>query len=280
MANLIDGKALAAKIRNEIAKDVEALKARNINPGLAVVLVGNDPASSLYVSSKKKACAKAGIESFSYELPASASEKELLDLIGKLNSNGKIHGILVQLPLPDHMDESRIINAISPEKDVDGFHPVSVGRLVLGEPGFRSCTPAGIMELIDSTEIDIKGKRAVIVGRSNIVGKPLAFMLLERHATVTICHSKTADLKGEVRNADILIAAIGRARFIGGDWIKPGAMVIDVGINRLDDGRIVGDVDFDSAKDVAGAITPVPKGVGPMTITMLLKNTVLSAQRS
>ncbi len=280
MTNLIDGKALAAKIRTEIAKDVDALKARDVTPGLAVVLVGSDPASSVYVSSKKKACAKAGIESFSYELPASASEKELVELIEKLNSNRRIHGILVQLPLPDHIDESRIINAISPEKDVDGFHPISVGRLVLGEPGFRSCTPAGIMELIDSTGIEIKGKRAVIVGRSNIVGKPVAFMLLERHATVTICHSRTADLKGEVKNADILIAAIGRANFVGGDWIKPGAIVIDVGINRLDDGRIVGDVDFDSAKDVAGAITPVPGGVGPMTITMLLKNTVISAQRS
>jgi len=274
MAEIIDGKKVALEIRADLAREVESLKAKGITPGLAVVVVGKDPASEVYVRNKKTACKKAGIESFPHELPEDAKEDELLSLIDDLNGDPKVHGILVQLPLPDHIDESRIINRILPEKDVDGFHPASLGKLLLGEPGFRACTPSGIMALIDSTGIDPKGKRAVIVGRSNIVGKPLAFMLLERHATVTICHSRTADLPGEIKNADILIAAMGRPRFIQGSWIKHGAVVIDVGINRTSDGKIVGDVDYEGASKRASFITPVPGGVGPMTIAMLLKNTI------
>lgn len=280
MATLIDGKQLALKIRDDLAREVEGLKADGVTPGLAVVLVGHDPASQIYVRNKKSACSKAGIVSFSHELPEDISEADLLSLIDTLNADSAVHGILVQLPLPSHIDESRIINRISPEKDVDGFHPVSVGRLLLGEPGFRPCTPSGIMALIDSTGTELKGKRAVIVGRSNIVGKPLAFMLLERHATVTICHSRTVNLEGEVADADVVIAAIGRPEFIKGSWIKRGSIIIDVGINRTPDGKIVGDVEFEAALKVASAITPVPGGVGPMTIAMLLKNTVEAARQT
>ena len=279
MTNIIDGKKLAADIREDLAGEVTKLKGNGITPGLAVVLVGQNQASEIYVKMKKKACKKAGIESYSHELPTDIQQDNLLSLIDDLNNDPKVHGILVQLPLPDHLDESMVINHIDPEKDVDGFHPVSIGKLLLGEKCFKSCTPAGIMALIDSTGIDPKGKRAVVVGRSNIVGKPVSFMLLERHATLTICHSRTEDLPGEIKNADILIAAIGRPNFIQGNWVKRGAVVIDVGINRTSDGKLVGDVEFDEAKDRAAFITPVPGGVGPMTIAMLLKNTVEATKK-
>ncbi|MBT3181875.1 MAG: bifunctional methylenetetrahydrofolate dehydrogenase/methenyltetrahydrofolate cyclohydrolase FolD [Deltaproteobacteria bacterium] len=278
MTNIIDGKKVALKIRDELALEVSKLRENGITPGLAVVLVGTNPASEVYVRMKKKACQKAGIESYSHELPSNIQQDKLLSLIDNLNNDPKVHGILVQLPLSKHLNESIVINHILPEKDVDGFHPISIGKLLLGEKCFRPCTPAGIMELIDSIGIDPKGKQAVVVGRSNIVGKPVSFMLLERHATLTICHSRTKDLPAEVKRADILIAAIGKANFIKGDWIKEGAVVIDVGMNRTSDGKLVGDVEFETAKDRAGAITPVPGGVGPMTIAMLLKNTVEAAK--
>lgn len=282
--NIIDGKKIAERIRGELKAE---LTKSGVKPGLAVVLVGENPASKVYVGNKKKACAEVGIESFDHQLAESTSESEILKLIKKLNADKKVHGILVQLPLPKHINEAVIICAIAPEKDVDGFHPVNMGKLLIGRgqspsPTCRGgpqwspmpCTPLGIMELIDSTGVEIKGKQAVVVGRSNIVGKPVALMLLERHATVTICHSRTAELPQVVKSADILVAAIGKPRFIKGDWVKKGAVVIDVGINRLADGKMCGDVDFEPAKDVAGWITPVPGGVGPMTIAMLLKNTL------
>ncbi len=279
MAQIIDGKALSRSIRNNLKDEVTTLSESGIVPGLAVVLVGEDPASQVYVRSKKKACARAGIASFSHDLPADISEGKLLRLIDELNADDAIHGILVQLPLPDQIDEKRVIEAISPAKDVDGFHPISVGRLLTGGECFRSCTPAGIIELIESTGTEISGKNAVIVGRSNIVGKPVALMLLEKNATVTICHSRTSNLEAEVGRADIVVAAIGKPAFIPGAWIKPGAVVIDVGINRTESGTLVGDVDYDGASKRASFITPVPGGVGPMTIAMLLCNTVKSAQR-
>jgi len=279
MAQIIDGKALSRSIRNNLKDEVTTLSESGIVPGLAVVLVGEDPASQVYVRSKKRACARAGIASFSHDLPADISEEKLLRLIDELNADDTIHGILVQLPLPDQIDEKRVIEAISPAKDVDGFHPISVGRLLTGGECFRSCTPAGIIELIESTGTEISGKNAVIVGRSNIVGKPVALMLLEKNATVTICHSRTSNLEAEVGRADIVVAAIGKPAFIPGAWIKPGAVVIDVGINRTESGTLVGDVDYDGASERASFITPVPGGVGPMTIAMLLCNTVKSAQR-
>jgi methylenetetrahydrofolate dehydrogenase (NADP+)/methenyltetrahydrofolate cyclohydrolase len=278
MATIIDGKEIAKKIKQEAAVEASQLKKGGIVPGLAVVLVGSDPASRIYVKNKKAACAEIGIESFSHELPEETSEEELLRLIDILNGDAKVHGILVQLPLPSHLDEAKVIGAISPDKDVDGFHPYNLGKLLVGEARFVSCTPAGILELIDSTGVDIKGKRAVVAGRSNIVGKPVAILLLERHATVTICHSRTKDLAGEVAGADILVAAIGRPEFIRGSWIKEGAVVIDVGINRGKDGKLKGDVEFDAAARRALAITPVPGGVGPMTIAMLMKNTIKAAK--
>jgi methylenetetrahydrofolate dehydrogenase (NADP+)/methenyltetrahydrofolate cyclohydrolase len=267
---IIDGKKIAEGIRGKIKAEIAA---SGLKPGLAVILVGDDPASQVYVRNKKKACEEVGIESFEHALPANAKEAEVIKLIGRLNHDKKVSGVLVQLPLPEHINGSAVINAIVPEKDVDGFHPVNMGKLLIGGSGMRPCTSLGVMELITSTGAEIKGKHAVVVGRSNIAGKPAAIMLLERHATVTICHSRTADLPGVVRSADILVAAIGRPRFIKGDWIKKGAVVIDVGMNRLSDGKLCGDVDFESAKDAAGWITPVPGGVGPMTIAMLLKNT-------
>jgi methylenetetrahydrofolate dehydrogenase (NADP+) / methenyltetrahydrofolate cyclohydrolase len=279
MAQIIDGKKLALSIRSGLADEVKELSKTGVIPGLAVVLVGENAASQVYVRSKKKACAKAGITSFSHDLPAETSEKALLDLIDDLNGDDAVHGILVQLPLPDHIDENKVIEAISPSKDVDGFHPESVGRLVTGGECFPSCTPAGIMALIESTGMEISGKNAVVVGRSNIVGKPVALMLLGKSATVTICHSRTTDLEEEVARADIVVAAVGRPLFIQGSWIKPGAVVIDVGINRLENGSLVGDVDFEGASERASFITPVPGGVGPMTIAMLLKNTVKSARK-
>jgi methylenetetrahydrofolate dehydrogenase (NADP+)/methenyltetrahydrofolate cyclohydrolase len=277
-AQLIDGKTIAAAIRAEIKQRAAEFIARTgIRPCLAAVLVGEDPASSVYVRNKGKACIEAGMLSRQINLPATTSEKELLDLVGRLNADDAVHGILVQLPLPDQIDESKVIEAIAPGKDVDGFHPVNAGRLFIGEPGFIPCTPYGILKILDYEKVELKGKHAVVVGRSNIVGKPVAILLLSRHATVTICHSRTQDLPGVVRSADVVIAAVGKAEMIRGSWIRPGAVVIDVGINRLPDGRLVGDVAFEEARAVAGKITPVPGGVGPMTITMLLHNTLEAA---
>jgi methylenetetrahydrofolate dehydrogenase (NADP+)/methenyltetrahydrofolate cyclohydrolase len=277
MAKIIDGKAIAQKIRAEIKIEIASKKTA---PGLAVIIAGNDPASLIYVKNKKAACAEVGIKSFEYNLPESTKEDELLFIIGKLNSDKNIHGILVQLPLPKHIDAQKIISAISPEKDVDGFNPINLGRLFTGQTGLRPCTPLGIMELIKFTGVQLAGANAVVIGRSNIVGKPVAAMLLEKHATVTICHSKTLDLANVVRNADIVVACLGKTEFIKGDWIKRGAVVIDVGINRLDGKKIAGDVDFEAASKNAAWITPVPGGVGPMTIAMLLRNTILSFERS
>jgi len=277
--NIIDGKAIAEQIRQTIATDVGVLKAQGTTPGLAVVLVGEDPASRVYVSMKEKACAQAGIFSDEHKLPESTSEAELLQLIDQLNRDSRIDGILVQLPLPKQIDESKVLEAISPKKDVDGFHPYNVGRLATGNPLFRPCTPYGVMKMLEHTGVDLKGKEVVVVGRSNIVGKPVALMCLAEHATVTICHSRTRDLAEQVARADVVIAAVGQPEMIKGDWIKPGAVVIDVGVNRVGEKKLVGDVEFAAAKERAGAITPVPGGVGPMTITMLLYNTVESAKR-
>jgi methylenetetrahydrofolate dehydrogenase (NADP+)/methenyltetrahydrofolate cyclohydrolase len=280
-AQIIDGKALAQTIREGIAEEVRLLeKDTGIKPGLAAVLVGDDPASAVYVRNKRIACEKAGLYPEEHLLPVSTTQEALLKLIHQLNVDSRIHGILVQLPLPQGIDSQAILQAVSPEKDVDGFHPVNVGRLVAGDPVFIPCTPKGVIQMIDSTGQDIVGKRAVVIGRSNIVGKPVAMLLLHRHATVTICHSRTKDLPGVVREADILIAAIGKPLFVIPDMVKEGAIVIDVGINRLADGKLVGDVDFDRVKERAGWITPVPGGVGPMTIAMLLHNTLESAKRS
>ncbi len=279
MAELIDGKAIAAEMRKQIATDTKELIAQNVTPGLAVVLVGEDPASRVYVTMKEKACAKAGIYSVEHKMVAETSETELLELIATLNNDDKIDGILVQLPLPDQIDESKVLEAISPSKDVDGFHPYNVGRLVTGNPVFKPCTPYGVMKMLEYTGVDLKGKEVVIVGRSNIVGKPVALMCLAEHATVTICHSRTVDLPQKVAAADVVIAAVGRPEMIKGEWIKKGAVVIDVGVNRVGEKKLVGDVEFDAACENAASITPVPGGVGPMTITMLLYNTVISAKR-
>jgi len=280
VAQIIDGKAIAAKIRGEIANDVKLLASQEVQPGLAVVLVGEDPASKVYVSMKEKACQDVGIFSDEHKLPAETSEADLLALIDRLNNDPKIHGILVQLPLPKHIDTEKVLEAISPLKDVDGFHPYNVGRLVVGKPLFQPCTPYGVMVMLKETGVDLKGKEVVIVGRSNIVGKPVALMCLQQHATVTICHSRTRDLAAKVGQADILIAAVGVPEMIKGAWVKPGAVVIDVGVNRVGDRKLVGDVEYAAASERASAITPVPGGVGPMTITMLLYNTVESAKRT
>lgn len=274
---IINGKEIAESIQKELASEVSDLKAKGIQPGLAVILVGDNPASRTYVRNKEKACERIGVYSEVYRLPETTSEKEVLDLISTLNNKPEIHGILVQLPLPSHIQEKACIEAIHPSKDVDGFHPVSVGRLLIGEKCFVPCTPRGIIELLERVDTPIKGAEAVVIGRSNIVGKPIAALLTHRHATVTICHSRTRDLAFHTKRADILVVAIGRPKAITGDMVKPGATVIDVGINSVD-GKIVGDVDFDSASGVAGAITPVPRGVGPMTITMLMKNTIEAAK--
>jgi len=281
MAAIIDGKAVAKEVQKQVKEEVDGLERRwGIVPGLAVVVVGDDPASHIYVRNKEKACKEAGIQSFEHLLPATVAEKELLALVHQLNKNKSVHGILVQLPLPPHIHAERILEAVSPHKDVDGFHPVNQGMLALGADGFKPCTPMGIMKLLESVNCDPKGKNAVVVGRSNIVGKPVALMLLGKHATVTICHSRTANLRDEVGRADILVAAIGKAGLIRGDWIKPGAVVIDVGVNRSPSGKLCGDVEFETAKDRAAAITPVPGGVGPMTICMLLYNTLKAAKDS
>ncbi len=277
-ASIIDGKAEALKIRREVAEETEKLRAKGVTPGLAVVLVGQNPASQIYVRNKRIACKKTGIESFSHDLPEETPEAELLGLIEKLNDDPMVHGILVQLPLPSHIDSAKIIDAIEPSKDVDGFHPKNVGLLNIGRPCLAPCTPSGVIRLIESTGTEIAGKRACVIGRSNIVGKPVAAMLLARNATVTICHSRTREIDREIARSDIVVAALGKAKFVKGSWIMPGAVVIDVGMNRLEDGSLAGDVEFDAAKERASFITPVPGGVGPMTIAMLMKNTVEAAR--
>jgi methylenetetrahydrofolate dehydrogenase (NADP+)/methenyltetrahydrofolate cyclohydrolase len=278
-ARIIDGKALAAKLRAAMADEVKQLTARAVRPGLAVVLVGEDPASQIYVRNKTKALAEAGFACFDHHLPTDTPEDKLLGLVAELNRDRAVDGILVQLPLPKPIDSKRVLLAIDPAKDVDGFHPENLGRLLIGEPRFVACTPYGIMKLIEEAGTAVRGANAVVVGRSNIVGKPVAVLLTNADATVTICHSKTKDLPGVIGGADILVAAIGRPEFIKGAWIKPGATVIDVGTNRLPTGKLVGDVEFAAAVERAAAITPVPGGVGPMTITMLLANTLASARR-
>ena len=279
-ARLIDGKALALQVREGLATASAAVLAKTgMKPGLATILVGDDPASHLYVKSKQKACDAAGIYIDDHKLPASTTQAELLALIEKENADPKIHGILVQLPLPKHIDSKVVLEAVSPDKDADGFHPYNFGRLVEGHPVFEACTPKGVIKMIESTGVSIEGKRAVVLGRSNIVGKPLALMLLQRNATVTICHSKTKDLPAVCREAELLLVAIGKAKFVTADMVRDGAVVIDVGTNRLPDGKVVGDVDFESVSQKAGWISPVLGGVGPMTIAMLLDNTVESAKR-
>ena len=280
-AKIIDGKEIAAQVRGELKTEIQRLKEKTgTTPGLTVVLVGENPASVVYVRNKIKACEEVGIRSTHHKLPESTTQAELLDLIRELNASKEVHGILVQLPLPKHIDEEAILEEISPMKDVDGFHPYNMGRLMIGNPVLQPCTPFGVMRLIDSTGVDLSGKEAVVVGRGDIVGKPMAMMLLKRNATVTVCHSKTKGLPERVRAADVVVAAVGRAEFVKGDWIKKGAIVIDVGINRTSEGRLVGDVDFEGASEHAAFITPVPGGVGPMTIAMLLKNTVEAAKRA
>lgn len=274
MALRIDGKAISTQIKDELKEEVAALKEQGICPCLAVIQVGNDPASSVYVNNKKKACAYIGIESLSYEVDETISQEELLALIDRLNKDEKVNGILVQLPLPKHIDEEKVIQAITPEKDVDGFHPETVGRMCIGTKGFLPCTPAGIIQLLKRSGIEIEGKECVVIGRSNIVGKPMAMLLLRENGTVTITHSRTKNLKEVTRRADILIAAIGKPRFVTADYVKEGAVVIDVGIHRNAENKLCGDVDFESVEPIASAITPVPGGVGPMTIAMLMDNCV------
>jgi len=280
MPQIIDGKLISAQIKDEVKKKVTELKAQGISVCLAVIQVGADPASSVYVGNKKKACDYVGIGSLSYELPEQTSQEELLTLIAGLNRKPEVNGILVQLPLPGHIDEDAVIRAIDPKKDVDGFHPQSVGALCIGQPGFVSCTPAGIIELLKRSGIGIAGKECVVVGRSNIVGKPMALLLLRENGTVTVAHSKTSDLKEVTRRADILVVAVGRPRMITREYVKEGAVVIDVGIHRNEGNKLCGDVDYDDVAPVCSAITPVPGGVGPMTIAMLMYNCVRSAQLS
>ena len=280
MGQTIDGKAVAAVVRAEVRERVVRLAARGIVPGLAAVLVGDDPASLVYVGNKEKACEQVGIRSLRHRLPASTSETELVALVRRLGHDADVHGILVQLPLPAPLRAQVVIEALAPEKDVDGLHPVNQGRLLAGLPGLRPCTPLGVLRLLDTTGVTLAGARAVVVGRSVLVGKPVAFLLLERHATVTLCHSRTADLAGEVGRADVVIAATGQPALVRGEWIRPGAVVIDVGINRGADGRLCGDVEFEPARARAASITPVPGGVGPMTVAMLLANTVTAAEQA
>ena len=277
-ARVVDGKAVAAKVRAEVRTRVEALKVRGIEPGLATVLVGDDPASAIYVGSKEKICREIGMASFGFRLPATTGRAELLALVDELNRRGDVHGILVQLPLPAGLDANEVIERIDPAKDVDGLHPANQGRLLAGTPGLRPCTPSGVMRLVDETGVDPKGLQAVVVGRSLLVGKPVALMLLERHATVTICHTRTRDLAAEIARGDVVVAAAGKPGAVRGEWIKPGAVVIDVGTNRTATG-LVGDVEFEAARLRAGWISPVPGGVGPMTIAMLMSNTAEAAAR-
>jgi methylenetetrahydrofolate dehydrogenase (NADP+)/methenyltetrahydrofolate cyclohydrolase len=279
-AQLIDGNALSQQLRTQVAADTQALKAQGLTPGLAVVLVGDNPASQVYVRNKVKACHDAGLHSVLEKYDATMTEAELLARVEALNNDNSIHGILVQLPLPAHIDAQKVIEAISPAKDVDGFHIASAGALMTGMPGFWPCTPYGCMKMLESIGYNLKGKHAVVIGRSNIVGKPMALMLLQQNATVTICHSATQDLKAQTLQADVIVAAVGKRNVLTADMVKPGAVVLDVGMNRNDEGKLCGDVDFEGVKQVASYITPVPGGVGPMTITMLLVNTLESAQRA
>jgi methylenetetrahydrofolate dehydrogenase (NADP+)/methenyltetrahydrofolate cyclohydrolase len=278
-ARILDGKALAAQVRAGVKAKVAAMAQRGTTPGLAVILAGDDPASKVYVRNKTRACEEVGVRSQQIDYPASVTQEELMGRIRKLNADPSVHGILVQLPLPKHIDSARVLAAVAPQKDVDGFHAENMGALLAGAPGLVPCTPAGVMRLLETADIPLAGRRAVVVGRSNIVGKPLALLLLQRDATVTICHSKTRDLEKIAREADILVAAIGRAKLLGAAMVKPGACVIDVGMNRLPDGSLAGDVDFAAVQDVAGWITPVPGGVGPMTIAMLLENCLHAASK-
>jgi methylenetetrahydrofolate dehydrogenase (NADP+)/methenyltetrahydrofolate cyclohydrolase len=278
-AQLIDGIALSRQLREQVATRTQALRQQGIQPGLAVILVGDNPASQVYVRNKVKACEEAGFHSVLERYDATLSQQDLLDHIERLNQDDRIHGILVQLPLPDHIDAQHVIEAISPEKDVDGFHIASAGALMTGLPGFWPCTPYGCIKMLDSIGYDLKGKHAVVIGRSNIVGKPMALMLLQRNATVTVCHSGTKDLAHFTRQADVIVAAVGKRNVLTADMVKPGAVVLDVGMNRNDEGKLCGDVDFEGVRQVASHITPVPGGVGPMTITMLLVNTLESAER-
>ncbi len=280
MAKLIDGKQVSAQVKEQVREEAAAIYEKHgIKAGLAVVIVGNDPASRVYVNNKKKACEAVGFASYEYALPEETTQEELLELVETLNNDPKVNGILVQLPVPKHIDDTAIINAISPAKDVDAFHPENVGRIMIGDYAFLPCTPAGVMELIDSTGVEISGKKCVVIGRSNIVGKPMAMLLLHRSGTVTICHSRTQDLAAVTREADILVAAVGRANFVTADMVKEGAVVIDVGINRLDNGKLCGDVDFAAVEPKASWITPVPGGAGPMTIAMLMKNTLTAMKK-
>ncbi|MBE6847209.1 MAG: bifunctional methylenetetrahydrofolate dehydrogenase/methenyltetrahydrofolate cyclohydrolase FolD [Ruminococcus sp.] len=278
MAAIINGKEIAAKVKAEVAAEVAKLKEMGHNPGLAVVLVGDNPASRVYVNNKKKDCEEVGFASYEYALPAETTEAELLELIAKLNADAGVNGILVQLPLPKHICEQTILHAISSAKDVDAFHPENVGRIMIGDYSFLPCTPAGVIEMLDSIGCDINGKHCVVIGRSNIVGKPMGMLLLHRNGTVTICHSRTADLAEQTRQADILVAAVGKADFVTADMVKPGAVVIDVGMNRNAQGKLCGDVAYDEVEKVASAITPVPGGVGPMTRAILMRNTLTAAK--
>lgn len=278
MAKIIDGKAVSAKVKEQVRKEAEVLKDQGIEIGLAVVIVGNNSASRVYVNNKKKACEEVGFNSYEYALPEETTESELLELVEKLNSDDKVNGILVQLPLPKQINENAIINAIRPDKDVDAFHPENVGHIMIGDFSFLPCTPAGVMELIAETGVDVCGKSCVVIGRSNIVGKPMAMLLLHKNGTVTICHSRTKNLAEICSKADILVAAVGKAKFVTPDMIKEGAVVIDVGMNRDENGKLCGDVDYAACFDKAGYITPVPGGVGPMTIAMLMRNTLTAAK--
>lgn len=277
---IIDGKAVSASVRERIKNEVESLKNGGKETGLAVIIVGNDPASKVYVNNKKKGCAEVGINSYEYALPEETTTEELLTLINKLNGDSKVDGILCQLPLPKHIDEKIVINSIIPEKDVDAFHPVNTGHIMIGDYSFLPCTPAGIIEMLKFYNIEISGKECVVIGRSNIVGKPMAMLLLQNSGTVTVCHSKTQNLAEVTRRADILVAAVGKANFVTADMVKDGAVVIDVGMNRNSEGKLCGDVDFEGVKDKCSFITPVPGGVGPMTITMLLNNTLTASKNN
>ena len=279
MGQTIDGKSVAAAVRGEVRERAAVLRERGIVPGLATVLVGDDPASHIYVGNKERACEEVGMRSFGHRLPANVGQAELVGLVRELGRRPEVHGILVQLPLPSPLDARVVIEALPPDKDVDGLHPVNQGRLMAGEPGLRPCTPLGVLRLLDEIKARLQGARAVVVGRSVLVGKPVALLLLERHATVTLCHSRTVDLAGEVGRADVVVAATGQAGLVRGAWIRPGAIVIDIGMNRGQDGKLCGDVEFAAARERAAYITPVPGGVGPMTVAMLLANTVTAAER-
>lgn len=280
MYTKIDGKEVSASVRNEITEKVKELKAKGVTPGLAVIIVGNDPASRVYVNNKKKGCEQTGMNSFEYALPEETTTEELISLIEKLNGENDVHGILCQLPVPKHIDEEKVLNAISPDKDVDAFHPVNCGKVMTGDYTFAPCTPAGMVEMLKYYNIPVSGKHCVIIGRSNIVGKPMAMLMLKENATVTVCHSRTENLKEITKQADILVAAVGRPKFVTADMVKEGAVVLDVGINRMEDGKLCGDVDFEGVCEKTSYITPVPGGVGPMTITMLLKNTLAAAEKT